>query len=116
MAYEKNTWATGDVVTSMKLNHMEDGIEAGCSPIVRTTLTGEDQYTCANTFDEIKAMIDAGTAPLLEINYDAMGKMLYPLCGYIAADGMYAIVVQDSSDTRMSVDSPNEYPVYGDDK
>ena len=26
MAYEKNTWATGDVVTSAKLNHMEDGI------------------------------------------------------------------------------------------
>lgn len=26
MAYEKNTWASGDVVTSAKLNHMEDGI------------------------------------------------------------------------------------------
>lgn len=26
MAYTKNTWATGDIVTSAKLNHMEDGI------------------------------------------------------------------------------------------
>lgn len=26
MPYEKQTWATGDIVTSSKLNHMEDGI------------------------------------------------------------------------------------------
>ena len=32
MAYEKNTWASGDVVTSAKLNHMENGIEAASSP------------------------------------------------------------------------------------
>lgn len=28
MAYVKNTWATGDVITETKLNHMEDGIAA----------------------------------------------------------------------------------------
>lgn len=27
MAYEKQTWQTGDVITQEKLNHMEDGIE-----------------------------------------------------------------------------------------
>ena len=26
MSYEKQTWETGDIVTSAKLNHMEDGI------------------------------------------------------------------------------------------
>lgn len=26
MAYTKNTWRTGDIVSSQKLNHMEDGI------------------------------------------------------------------------------------------
>ncbi len=29
MAYEKQTWANGDVITAAKLNHMEDGISAG---------------------------------------------------------------------------------------
>lgn len=29
MSYEKQTWATGDIVTADKLNHMEDGIAAG---------------------------------------------------------------------------------------
>lgn len=28
MAYEKQTWATGQVITADKLNHMESGIEA----------------------------------------------------------------------------------------
>ena len=29
MAYEKQTWETGDVITAEKLNHMESGIEGG---------------------------------------------------------------------------------------
>lgn len=35
MAYNKTTWASGDVVTSDKLNHIEDGI-AGAEPLVLT--------------------------------------------------------------------------------
>ena len=29
MAYQKNTWASGDVVTSAKLNNIENGIAGG---------------------------------------------------------------------------------------
>lgn len=29
MAYEKQTWVTGEVITKEKLNHMEDGIANG---------------------------------------------------------------------------------------
>ena len=29
MSYTPNTWATGDIVTSEKLNHMEQGIASG---------------------------------------------------------------------------------------
>lgn len=28
MAYEKQTWVSGEIVTSQKMNHIEDGIEA----------------------------------------------------------------------------------------
>lgn len=35
MSYEKNTWNKGDVITSAKLNHMEDGIAGGGVLIVR---------------------------------------------------------------------------------
>ena len=42
MAYEKNTWASGDVVTSAKLNHMENGIEAASSSSELPTPTSAD--------------------------------------------------------------------------
>jgi formylmethanofuran dehydrogenase subunit A len=35
MAYEKNTWKTGDIVASAKLNHMEDGIASNCRFVVK---------------------------------------------------------------------------------
>lgn len=42
MAYTKNTWADGDIVTSEKLNHMEDGIANGESVFfVGGALSGE---------------------------------------------------------------------------
>ena len=31
MAYEKQTWANGDIITAQRLNHMEDGIAASSS-------------------------------------------------------------------------------------
>ena len=44
MAYEKQTWATGEVITQEKLNHMEDGIaNAG----------GDAGYECSETVTEL---------------------------------------------------------------
>ena len=37
MAYEKNTWKTGDIVTSAKLNHIEEGIENTNVPVFYVT-------------------------------------------------------------------------------
>lgn len=49
MSYTKNTWQSGDVVTSAKLNHMEDGIEAasqgGSSDFTTAELTVTDTNT-----------------------------------------------------------------------
>lgn len=50
MAYEKNTWASGDVVTSAKLNNIENGIAGGGVLIVGTQ---EDGNTLDCTFREI---------------------------------------------------------------
>lgn len=59
MAYEKNTWATGDVVTSAKLNHMEDGIAGGYLIITATDDTEAMTVTLDKTWNEIKAALDA---------------------------------------------------------
>ena len=53
MAYTKNTWNTGDIVTSEKLNHMEDGIEGGNSVLIclDTQATGYLDKTFGEIFD-----------------------------------------------------------------
>ena len=41
MSYTKQTWKTGDIVTSAKLNHMEDGIENAQFPTVTNSDVGK---------------------------------------------------------------------------
>lgn len=50
MAYVKNTWETGDVITAEKLNHMEDGIAGGSefkiyNMVVNATYNEQTGYT-----------------------------------------------------------------------
>lgn len=42
MAYEKQTWANGDVITAEKLNHIEEGIE-----------NGDNGYECTETTEQL---------------------------------------------------------------
>lgn len=66
MSYEKQTWQTGDTVTSAKLNHMEDGIAAGGSGggLLVTITFGDSSATMDKTFNEITAAIAAGCCPV----------------------------------------------------
>ena len=48
MSYEKNTWTNGDVITSAKLNHIEDGIAESSILIV-----GEENNILDRTWQEI---------------------------------------------------------------
>lgn len=43
MAYEKQTWTTGEVITQEKLNHMEDGIAEGSGVNIEFIKLGETQ-------------------------------------------------------------------------
>lgn len=68
MAYEKTIWATGDVVTAEKLNHMEEGIEAGgggnyfdVELSVALTESGGSAFTCNRTYAELEAAIENGS-------------------------------------------------------
>lgn len=54
MAYVKQTWQTGDTVTSAKLNHMENGIAAAgdAALVVGSTVEGST-ITLTKTYQEI---------------------------------------------------------------
>lgn len=53
MAYEKQTWTTGEVITAEKLNHMEDGIGGSSIEPLEITITydyDEGTYTANKTY------------------------------------------------------------------
>ena len=128
MAYEKNTWATGDVVTSEKLNHMEDGIAEGGSgetPIINTTRTvgsnNSTVFTFEKTFAEVKAMLDAGQVPVVKCEYEGEGTYFNPVIGYLidAEYDDYIVRIMGNNEGsyyKVSVPATAEdaYPVYTD--
>ena len=66
MSYTKQTWATGDVITAQKLNHMEDGIGGGDCNVFLVPITveydGQGSCTCSTTvsFENAKAAALSG--------------------------------------------------------
>ena len=67
MSYEKNIWKTGDVITSTKLNRMEDGIaNAGGILVIGGLTVGMNQTsyqfigTADKTWQEIDNALAAG--------------------------------------------------------
>ena len=55
MAYTKQTWQTGEVITAEKLNHIEDGIAEGNG---------------AEIIDIVQTGIDSTNKPLFNLSYD----------------------------------------------
>ena len=41
MAFEKNNWKSGDIISATKLNAMEDGIVEGSEPVAWAEITGK---------------------------------------------------------------------------
>ena len=67
MAYEKQTWVNGDIITAEKLNHMEDGISGlGGSNALICEYDNDAGHT-DKTFGEIKAALLSGKTVLLKI-------------------------------------------------
>lgn len=62
MSYEKQTWATGDVITAEKLNHMEDGIAGGTLVIGGFSYSDNNELTGTSdkTWQEIYNAMVAG--------------------------------------------------------
>ena len=63
MAYDKNTWQSGDVVTSAKLNNIENGI-ANCNGAIAMT-ENDGFYTLQASYNDLLAMLDNGVLPFV---------------------------------------------------
>ena len=71
MAYTPTTWVTGDTITAVKLNNMEQGIaNAGGALLVEcTTNIGTGTTTCNKTASEIAQAFYSGMAVILSQSY-----------------------------------------------
>ena len=80
MAFEKNNWKSGDVISSTKLNAMEDGIVECSEPVAWEEITGkpttfapsEHTHTIANVTG-LQAKLDDFEARLSALETPAVG-------------------------------------------
>lgn len=113
MSYEKQTWETGDIITSAKLNHMEDGIaDTGGTLMIdgfsRDKNTGDVEGTSDKTWQEIHDTLMNGKRCVIVISdeYDAE-QLLVTSATVDPTEGAYFINTEAfSPDT----DSANGYP------
>jgi hypothetical protein len=114
MAYEKNTWARGDIVTSAKLNHMEDGIANAGETLVIGGLSdnGLDGLsgTSDKTWQEIDNALAAGAICVVVSNKIDGGHGQLFVDNTALNAGTYSINVGGNTATTSSADG---YPTIG---
>lgn len=95
MAYEPTNWKTGDVVTSAKLNKLEQGVAAGSGVLVVTATEDDDTgvLTLDKTASEIYGAMKSGG--VLVDAEDASYGIFSFVCGSLSlgAYNFYSIVI-----------------------
>ena len=110
MSYEPTVWKSGDIVTSAKLNKLEQGVAAGGSGGVLVVHAAQDdsgQYVLDKTWNEIRnAFISNGVVASL---YDNTG--LEAIVSVFYDGSLYGVVSFDgSAQTLYYADSPDDNP------
>ena len=122
MSYVKQTWQTGDVVTSAKLNHMEDGIAAGGgSGGGGVLVVGLDMTTYAldKTWQEIYDAMAAGQIAVIGYAMetgDALISGLYTVVQANGQSGSYSVAtlsldINEVAVATFAASSADGYPV-----
>lgn len=102
MAYEPTNWKAGDIVTSAKLNKIEQGIATG-GKIVIADLNQDN--TLNKTWQEIH---DADISFIKVVDNENIFIMLVTEIGH----NTNGYVFTDSHGDTFEADSPNDYPVF----
>lgn len=76
MAYQPTQWARGDVVTSAKLNKLENGVKATGELCIVSLVGSGAEWTADKTFAEILAAFNAGNRVIASID-GIFGELFY---------------------------------------
>lgn len=105
MAYTKNTWQTGDIVTSAKLNNMENGIANAGVFWIGIDRTG-DNPKLNKKWSEINTALQNGQLPYILDNQDDSYSII-AVTSFGVADGVYYL---DCTADGYVTDNPEGYP------
>ena len=98
MAYSKNTWQSGDVVTSAKLNNIENGIANMNGTISVSGTSGS--YVLSATYNEIMALLGNGVIPFFTATI-MNGNLIFTLIKYISGGGMYGAMFKEAENNNV---------------
>ena len=117
MSYEKQTWAKGDIVTSAKLNHMEDGIAGAGGGGVFVISAVFDEQTEKTRLDKTWQEIHDATFSVIIRDDPMMGSKVYDYISNVrTTNGNYNVTtVSFKADNVRSFtyvcNSADDYPV-----
>ena len=119
MAYTKNTWNTGDVVTSEKLNHIEDGVKDAYEMMYVGNVTlnfGSINGTLDKTWQEIFDAVSNGNICYFTgtKENDEYYKKIFIIETVKLEEGTGYVVSTTSGDV-LYADSPTLRPTIGND-
>lgn len=114
MAYTKNTWKTGDIVSSQKLNHMEDGISNSENVFIVGGASfgkgGDIEGTLDKTWQEIHdAMLSKICIVVITDDNSIVQKLITNVD--VDLDSGYSVLVEGGS--QFSTGTANGYPAGG---
>lgn len=106
MSYTPTNWQSGDIVTSEKLNKLENGVAgAGGVVLVVNTTTDDDKITLNKTWKQI---YDADFAVIIS---EDDGKYYTEISGIYEDGGNY--IVTTRTNMIFTANSENGYPQHG---
>ena len=117
MAYEKQTWNTGDIITAEKLNHMEDGIngntDSASGLVLHITQVGNTEMRLDKTYSEILSAMLSGTYVVLVAGNGAEIVEVHPIVSIGNGTGSNKVIFDTSSGSlAFSATSSDDYPTY----
>ena len=117
MSYEPTNWKDGDLVTSAKLNKLEQGVANGGGGmlVVNCTRVTDDQGTTFTLDKTWKQIYDADYAVCVEKTtlYGNSAVLYHPIEAIGEENGSYKIGIEIQGDFDLfTAETENDYPTY----
>lgn len=117
MAYVRQAWKTGDIITAEKLNNIEDGIITNKNFIIKSTISYDDGTEVLDkTFEEIVVAVkNNGLVPIITMKTNNLNDARSLLVNIneirIDEQSHYYAIVTDVGLT-FAAEGRNDYPFY----